>query len=91
VDAALAARRLVAGEGLSLPRGGGGRREDLRLLLLERRGAMQARNAALNPAPGCRLSRVAFSTERETSCAIGRQLATPPDERLARPLEPAFP
>ncbi|MGH2980754.1 MAG: IS110 family transposase [Solirubrobacterales bacterium] len=48
VDAALAARRLVAGEGLSLPRGGGGRREDLRLLLLERRGAMQARNAALN-------------------------------------------
>ena len=47
VDAALAARRLVAGEGLSLPRGGG-RREDLRLLLLERRGAMQARDAALN-------------------------------------------
>jgi transposase len=47
MDAALAARRLVAGEGLSLPRGDG-RREDLRLLLLERRGAMQARNAALN-------------------------------------------
>jgi transposase len=47
VDAALAARRLLGGEGLSIPRGGG-RREDLRLLLLERRGAMQARNAALN-------------------------------------------
>src|SRR5262245_42280821 len=47
VDAALAARKLVAGEGLSLPRGHG-RREDLRLLLLERRGAIQARNAALN-------------------------------------------
>jgi transposase len=47
IDAALAARRLIAGEGLSLPRGDG-RREDLRLLLLERRGAMQARNAALN-------------------------------------------
>jgi transposase len=47
IDAALAARRLLAGERLSLPRGGG-RREDLRLLLLERRGAMQARNAALN-------------------------------------------
>lgn len=47
MDAALAARRLVAGEGLSLPRGDG-RREDLRLLLLERRGAMRARNAALN-------------------------------------------
>ena len=47
IDAALAARQLLGGERLSLPRGGG-RREDLRLLLLERRGAMQARNAALN-------------------------------------------
>jgi transposase len=47
IDAASAARKLIAGEGLSLPRGDG-RREDLRLLLLERRGAMQARNAALN-------------------------------------------
>jgi transposase len=47
IDAALAARRLVAGEGLSIPRGGG-RREDLRLLLLERRSAVQARTAALN-------------------------------------------
>src|SRR5262249_32253775 len=47
IDAALAARRLLSGERLSFPRGGG-RREELRLLLLERRGAMQARNAALN-------------------------------------------
>jgi transposase len=47
IDAALAARRLVAGEGLSVPRGGG-RREDLRLLLLERRSAVQARTAAIN-------------------------------------------
>jgi transposase len=47
IDAALAARRLLSGERLSLPRGGG-RREDLRVLLLERRGALQARNAALN-------------------------------------------
>jgi transposase len=47
IDAALAARRLLSGDRLSLPRGGG-KREDLRLLLLERRGAMQARNAALN-------------------------------------------
>ena len=47
IDAALAARRLPAGERLSLPRGGG-RREDMRLLLLERRGAVQARTAALN-------------------------------------------
>lgn len=47
IDAASAARRLIVGEGLSLPRGDG-RREDLRLLLLERRGAMRARTAALN-------------------------------------------
>ena len=47
IDAALAARRLVTGEGLCLPRGGG-RREELRLLLLERRSAIQARTAALN-------------------------------------------
>jgi transposase len=47
IDAAQAARRLLSGERLSLPRGGG-RREDLRLLLLERRSAMQARTAALN-------------------------------------------
>jgi len=47
IDAALAVRRLLSGERLSLPRGGGGR-EELRMLLLERRGAMQARNAALN-------------------------------------------
>src|SRR5215218_8120122 len=42
LDAALAARKLLGGEGLSFPRGGG-RREDLRLLLLERRSAMRAR------------------------------------------------
>jgi transposase len=47
IDAALAARRLLAGDSLSLPRGGGWR-EDLRLLLLERRGARQAHTAALN-------------------------------------------
>lgn len=47
IDAALAARRLLSGEGLSLPRGGG-RREELRVLLLERRSAVQARTAALN-------------------------------------------
>jgi transposase len=47
IDATLAARRVVSGEGLSLPRGAG-RREQLRLLLLERRGAARARTAALN-------------------------------------------
>jgi transposase len=47
IDAALAARRLLSRERLSIPRGGG-RREDLRLLLLERRSALQARTAAVN-------------------------------------------
>ena len=47
IDATLAARRVVSGEGLSHPRGAG-RREQLRLLLLERRGAVRARTAALN-------------------------------------------
>jgi transposase len=47
IDAALAARRLLAGERLSLPRGDG-RREDLRVLLLERRGAMRARTPPLS-------------------------------------------
>jgi transposase len=47
IDAAIAGRRLLAGEGLSVPRGGG-RREELRLLLLERRSAVRARTAALN-------------------------------------------
>jgi transposase len=47
VDATLAARRIVSGEGLSVPRGGA-QREQLRVLLLERRGATRARTAALN-------------------------------------------
>jgi transposase len=55
IDAALAARRAVAGEGLSIPRGGG-RREDLRLLLLERRSAVRARTAALNQLSSLRVT-----------------------------------
>jgi transposase len=47
IDACLAARRLISSEGLSTPRGSG-QREQLRLLLLERRGAARARTAALN-------------------------------------------
>jgi len=47
IDATLAAGRLLKDS--SLPRlRGGGAREDLRLLLLERRGAVRARTAALN-------------------------------------------
>jgi transposase len=47
IDATLAASRLLSGERLARVRGGGVR-EDLRLLLLERRGAIRARTAALN-------------------------------------------
>jgi transposase len=47
IDATLAARRLLSGSGLSSPRGGR-QREHLRVLLVERRGAMQARTAAIN-------------------------------------------
>jgi transposase len=48
-DALLAARRLLApAEGLSQLRGGGALRETLRVLLLERASAEQARTAALN-------------------------------------------
>lgn len=48
IDALLAARRLLAGEPLGRPRTLSGPREDLRLLLLERRSAIRARTAALN-------------------------------------------
>jgi transposase len=47
IDATLAAGRLLSGAPLARLRGGGAR-EDLRLLLLERRGAVRARTAALN-------------------------------------------
>jgi len=47
IDAKAAARRLLSGERLPRPRGGGVR-DDLRLLLMERQGAVRARTAALN-------------------------------------------
>ena len=47
IDATLAARHLLTGVGLSAPRGAG-QREQLRALLLERRGAVRARTAARN-------------------------------------------
>jgi transposase len=74
IDAALAARRLLAGERLGLPRGSG-RREDLRLLLLERRGAVHARTAALNQLSAVLLT--APENVRERLNALSR-------ERLAR-------
>lgn len=47
IDARLAARRVLSGERLSTPRSAG-QREALRMLLAERRGATQARTAAIN-------------------------------------------
>src|SRR5262249_2820410 len=82
IDAALAARRLLSGERLSLPRGGG-RREELRLLLLERRGAMQARNAALN-----QLSAV-LGTAPDPVRARLRALSRDPLPRAAGRLRPS--
>jgi transposase len=74
IDAALAARRLLTGDGLCLPRGGG-RRDELRLLLLERRSAIQARTAALNQLSA--LVVTAPAPLRERLCALS-------GERLAR-------
>src|SRR5215216_6456745 len=74
IDAALAARRLLSGDGLCLPRGGG-RREDLRLLLLERRSAIQARTAALN-----QLSALVVTAPEQVRVRLGALSG----ERLAR-------
>jgi len=64
LDAARAAGRLLSGEGLSAPRGGGPAREDLRLLLLERRSAVRARTAALNQVHAVLLTAPARTRER---------------------------
>lgn len=52
IDATLAAKRLLAGELLARPRAGIGVREDLRLLLIQRQGAVAARTAAINQLHG---------------------------------------
>ena len=74
VDATLAARRLISGEGLGLPRGGG-QREQLRVLMLERRGAIRARTAALN-----QLDAVIVTAPDD----LRRRLASVPKRRLVR-------
>jgi len=74
-DALLAARRLLAGEeGLSSLRGGG-RRESLRVLLVERRSAEKARTDALNQLHGL----VVTAPER-----LRTRLGPLADEQLAR-------
>jgi transposase len=74
IDAALAARRLVAGEGLSHPRGGGVR-EDLRLLLLERRGLVRAETALLNQLQAIIVAAPPHVRERLDGLSRGQLLA----------------
>jgi transposase len=79
IDALIAARRLLAGERLGSPRGLSGPREDLRLLLLERRGAVRARTATLNQlqavvvtAPARLRSRLGDHTSEQLARAAAR-------------------
>jgi transposase len=91
IDAELAARRLLAGEPLALPRGGH-EREQLRLLLLERRSAQHARQQALNqlkaaivtldPPLRARLEQRPPTTLARSNVLQPQQLA--PLQRLAR-------
>jgi transposase len=66
IDATLAARRLLSGERLGRPRGGGVR-DDLRVLLIQREGAVAARTAALNQLHGI----VVTLPERLRGCLHG--------------------
>jgi transposase len=94
IDAELAARRLLAGEPLALPRGGH-EREQLRLLLLERRSAQHARQQALNqlkaaivtldPPLRAQLERQRPATLARSNLLQRQQLA--PLQRLARRIE----
>lgn len=91
IDAEQAARRLLTGEPLALPRGGH-EREQLRLLLVERRSAQHARQQALNqlkaaivtldPPLRAQLERLTPATLARSSPLRRRQLA--PLRRLAR-------
>jgi transposase len=55
IDADLAAGKLLAGKGLSVPRGGG-QREQLRVLLIERESAQRACTVALNELQALRVT-----------------------------------
>lgn len=94
LDAAAAARRLVAGEGLAELRGFGPR-ERLRVLLLERRSAQAARIAALNqlhaivitapPSVRARLERLrGLPLARRAAALRSAQSWTPVIRRLGR-------
>ena len=92
IDATLAAGRLLSGTPMARLRGGGVR-EDLRLLLLERRGAVRAHTAALNqlqavvvtdrtrPTAGT-AARAQRRSARQTGCTSVR--ARPDESALTR-------
>jgi hypothetical protein len=82
IDAALAARRLLGGKRLSIPRGAA-RREELRLLLLERRSALQARTAALNQL--ALLVTAADHVRERLGARSGERLAQPAARLRPRP------
>jgi len=56
IDAEQAARRLLSGQRLARPRAGSPVRDDLRVLLVQRQSAVQARTAALNQLHGLTLT-----------------------------------
>jgi transposase len=87
LDALRAARRLAAGEGLSQLRGSG-RRELLRVLLVERRGADQARTACLNQlhalvvtAPPALRARLGECRRERLAASAARLRRRPGDDR----------
>jgi transposase len=86
IDADRAAGRLLAGEGLSLLRGGG-ERELLRVLLVERASAQQARQAALNQLQALLVTAPARLRERLDG-GRGEQLAAACLRLRSRPRDP---
>jgi transposase len=73
IDAELAAGKLLAGKGLSVPRGSG-RREQLRVLLVERESAQKACTVALNELQALRLT-APPALRAKLAGRTGRQLA----------------
>jgi len=86
LDADRAARRLLAGDGLSQLRGGG-QRETLRALLVERRSGQQARSSALNQLHALLLTAPPPLRER-LDCRRGQQLTRACLRLRPRPSEP---
>ena len=91
IDATLAARRLLTGERLPRPRGGGVR-DDLRLLLIQRQGAVASRTDALNQLhaivtlpEGLRDRLRGLHGKRPTRpCSCARRARAPPGRGAAR-------